>query len=250
MTFKIIGNWRMYPKSRSEALKLIDQIQKALIPIVGYEVGICPPAIFIPEIYQKIKLTSIKLGAQNIHSRSCGSFTGEISAPMVKSYCKYVIIGHSERREEYKEDDKLVNEKILTALDYDLSPIVCVGETLEDYRSGQSDLVVEHLKKCLKNVNQKQIEQVMVAYEPIWAIGTKNPADADYANQIISLIRQGVASLYNRELAYRVGLLYGGSVDSGNIGHYVSQPEINGVLVGQASPKASEFIKICQAAKK
>jgi triosephosphate isomerase (TIM) len=250
MIFKIIGNWKMYPKSRSKALQLINQIQKALIPIVGYEVAICPPAIFIPEIYQEIKLTSIKLGVQNIHSRSCGSFTGDISAPMVKPYCKYAIIGHSERRAECQEDDKLVNEKILTALEYDLSPIVCVGETLEDYRSGQSDLVVEHLKKCLKNVNHKQIERVLIAYEPIWAIGTKNPADADYANQIISLIRQGIAASYNRELAYRVGLLYGGSVDSGNIAHYISQPEINGVLIGQASSQASEFIKICQVAKK
>jgi len=250
MNFKIIANWKMYPKTVKEALKLIDQIEKDLIPIVGYQLSICPPSIFIPEIYNKIKLTSIKLGIQNIHPRVCGNFTGEVSVSMAKPYCRFAIVGHSERREQFGEDDKLINEKILTALEYGLSPIVCVGESLEDYRSGKSDLVVEHVKKCLTNVNREKIDRVIIAYEPIWAIGTKNPADADYANQIISLIRQGIASLYNRELAYKVPLLYGGSVDSGNVGHFVDQPEINGVLVGAASVKAKEFIKICQEVKK
>ncbi len=249
MTFKIVANWKMYPKTPKEALRLVDQIEKALIPIVGYQLVLCPPSLYIPQIYERVRLTSLKLGVQNIHTRIVGKFTGEISASMAKPYCSYAILGHSERREEFKEDNKLVNEKVQTALEYGLSPIVCVGESIEDYRSGKSDLVVEHVKECLKNVNRERIDRVVIAYEPIWAIGTKNPADADYANQIISLIRQGIAALYNRELAYKVPLLYGGSVDSGNIKYYLNQPEINGVLVATASHKASEFIKICQQLK-
>jgi len=249
MNFKIIANWKMHPKSPKQALKMTDQIVKGLIPIIGYDLAICPPAIYIPEMYEKVKLTSIKLGIQNIHPRIIGDFTGNISATMAKPYCKYVIVGHSEIRKEQKEDNKLVNEKVHTAVEYGLSPIIAVGETLEDYRSGQSDKVVQYVKECLANVNRDKIEQVLIAYEPIWAIGTKNPADADYANQIIGLIRQGIASLYNREIAYKVPLLYGGSTDPGNVKHFQDQPEINGVLVGTASFKASSFIELCKVVK-
>jgi triosephosphate isomerase (TIM) len=140
----------------------------------------------------------------------------------------------------------------LTALDQGISPIVCVGETLEDYRKGESDLVVEHMKECLKNVRREDIDKVIVCYEPIWAISSdkgKNPADADYANQMVMLLRQGLAAIYNRELAYEVPIIYGGSVDSSDVANYQNQPEINGVLVGSASLDANEFIKICDRIK-
>ncbi len=249
MDFKVIANWKMNPKTQKEALKLAKAVKDKIIPIVGYEAAFCPPAIYLPVISKQLELTSIKLGAQNISHQAVGELTGEISAPMVNTYADYVILGHSERRDKFDEGDELVNKKVQIALEYDLKPIVCVGETLEDYRSGKQDLIVDHMKASIKNVSRKQIKNVIVAYEPIWAIGTKNPADADYANQIISLLRQGLAAMYNREIAYEVPLIYGGSVDSNNIESFASQPEINGALIGSASLDFNEFSKICQLIK-
>lgn len=249
MDFKVIANWKMNPKTQDEALKLAKTVKDKIIPIVGYQATICPPAVYLPVISKQLELTSISLGAQNISHQAVGELTGEISAPMVNTYADYVILGHSERRDKFSEDDELVNKKVQIALEYGLKPIVCVGETLEDYRSGKQDLIVDHVKASLKNVSRKQIKNIIVAYEPIWAIGTKNPADGDYANQIISLVRQGLAAVYNRELAYQVPLIYGGSVDSNNIKGFACQPEINGVLIGSASLDSSEFSKVCQLVK-
>jgi triosephosphate isomerase len=249
MNFKIIGNWKMHPKTKKEALSLAEYVHDNLIPITGYEVGICPPSIHIPAVYEIVKLTSIKVGAQNIHSKLIGRHTGEISASMIKDYCDLVIVGHSERRKDYGENNKIVNEKVLTALDQNLSPIVCIGETLEDYRNGESDMIVEHLKETIRNVRREDIDKVIICYEPIWAISSEkgnNPADAEYANQMISLLRQGLAAIYNRDLAYKVPIIYGGSVDSDQILSYFNQPEINGVLVGSASLDREEFIKIAK----
>jgi triosephosphate isomerase len=253
MNFRVVGNWKMYPKTKKEALTLAGKIHDNLIPITGYEVGICPPAIYIPEIYKIFKLTSISLGAQNINSKLVGRYTGEISASMIKDYCDLVLLGHSERREQFGENNKQVNEKVLTAIDQGLKPIVCIGETLEDYRKGESDMIVEHLKETLKNVRREDIDKVIICYEPIWAISSEkgsNPADADYANQMIMILRQGLAAIYNRELAYQVSIIYGGSVDSGEIENYYNQPEINGVLVGKASLNPTEFGKICRIVSK
>ncbi len=228
------------------------KIKDGVIPIVGYDLALLPPSVYIPTISKELKLTSIDLGVQNIHSKISGRFTGEISASMIKEYCSYALVGHSEVRAERGENNEEVNQKVLTLLDQDIRPIVCLGESLEDYRKGESDLVVEHMKSCLKNVSRDDISKVTICYEPIWAISSekgKNPADADYANQIIMLLRQGLAAIYNRELAYKVPIIYGGSVDSSDVTNYQDQPEINGVLVGNASLEAEEFIKICQSVK-
>jgi len=249
MKFKIIANWKMNPGSLSEAKALTSSVKDGVIPIVGYDLVLIPPSIYIPVIYNELKLTSIYLGVQNIHSKLTGRFTGEISASMIRDYCQYTLLGHSEIRAEYGETNEQVNQKVLTALDQKIKPIICLGETLEDYRKGQSDLAVEHMKSCLKNVSREDIVNTTICYEPIWAISNEkgtNPADADYANQIIMLLRQGLAAIYNRELAYRVPIIYGGSIDSNDVTNYQDQPEINGVLVGNASLDSAEFVKLCK----
>lgn len=244
----IIANWKMHPKSEAVAVSTVEKIKKELIPIVGLEVAICPPAVYLPRIYEEVRLTSIKLGVQNVDFRDSGAFTGEISIPMVKRWARYAIVGHSERREIFKEDDKTINKKLIQVLTHGLSPILCVGEKVKDVRMGESDSLMEELNDDLKNVGPKEIEKVVVAYEPIWAIGKIKGADPGYVNQQIALIRQAVASFYNRDIATRMRILYGGSVSSETIGEYLDQPEINGALVGHQSIKANDFVKICKVA--
>jgi triosephosphate isomerase len=244
----IIANWKMHPKSESIAGTIVDRIKKDLIPIVGIDLVICPPAVYLPRLYEEVRLTSIKLGVQNVDFRDSGAFTGEISVPMIKKWARYALVGHSERREIFGEDDKTINKKIIQVLAHGLHPILCVGEKIKDVRMGESDSVMEELSEDLKNVGPREIEKVVIAYEPIWAIGKVKGADPSYANQQIGLIRQAVASFYNRDIATRMRILYGGSVNSGSILEYIDQPEINGALVGHQSIKAREFVDICKAA--
>jgi len=244
----VIANWKMNPKSEAIAVTIVEKIKKDLIPIVGINVAICPPSVFLPRLWEETRLTSIKLGVQNVDFRDSGAFTGEISVPMIKKLARYCLIGHSERRELFAENDKMINKKLIQVLAYGLQPILCVGEKVKDVRMGESDSVMEELTDDLKNVGPKEIEKVIIAYEPIWAIGKVKGADPAYANQQISLIRQAVASFYNRDIATNIPILYGGSVNSETISEYLEQPEINGALIGHQSIKASEFIKMCNIA--
>lgn len=244
----IVANWKMNPKSETKALQIVKKIKKELIPIVGIDLVISPPAVYLPKLYGEVRLTSIKLGVQNADFRDSGPYTGEISMPMVKKFIKYIIIGHSERREHFKESDESVRKKLATALDHRLCPILCIGEKVRQVRMGDDDSFVEELRKDIKNIGPKEIEKVVIAYEPVWAIGHEKGADSSYANQMISLIRQYVASVYNREIATKVKILYGGSVDAGDVNEYLEQPEINGVLVGHNSVNAPQFVAICKRA--
>lgn len=244
----IIGNWKMNPKSEAEAITIVEKIKKALIPIMGIDLVICPPFVYLDRLYEEIRLTSIKLGAQNINERNSGAFTGEISIPMIKRWVRYVILGHSERREIYQEEDKTINKKIINALIHNVSPILCVGETIKEMRMGDNEVTIKQLREDLKLVSPKDMEKIVFAYEPVWAIGKERGADPQYANQQMGLIRQAIASFYNRDLAIRARILYGGSVNASTVKDYLDQPEINGVLVGGSSVKAFEFIKICKIA--
>lgn len=244
----IIANWKMNPKSEAEALAIVEKIKKELIPIVGIDLVICPPAVYLDRLYEDVRLTSIKLGSQNVHERNSGAFTGEISTPMIKKWARYAIIGHSERREIYNEDDKTINKKVINALIHNISPILCVGETIKELRMGDNETTIKQLREDLKLVSPRDMEKIIFAYEPVWAIGKERGADPDYANQQIGLIRQAVASFYNRDLAIKARILYGGSVNARTIKDYLDQPEVNGVLVGGNSVMASEFIQICRIA--
>jgi len=244
----IIGNWKMNPKSEREALLIIEKIKKELIPIVGIDIIICPPSVYLAKLYEEVRLTSIKLGAQNVNERNSGAYTGEISMPMIKKWARYVIIGHSERREIYKEDDKTINKKIINASIHNLTPILCVGETIKELRMGDNEATIKQLQEDLKLVSPKDLEKIIFAYEPVWAIGKERGADPQYANQQMALIRQAIASFYNRDLAIKARILYGGSVSASTIGDYLKEPEINGVLVGGNSVISSEFINICKIA--
>ena len=168
--------------------------------------------------------------------------------PMIRRWAKYVIIGHSERREIYKEEDKIINKKVINAAIQNLIPILCVGETVKELRMGDNESTIKQLREDLKLVSPKDLSNIIFAYEPVWAIGKERGADPSYANQQIGLIRQAIASFYNRDLAIRSRILYGGSVNAGTVKDYLDQPEINGVLVGGNSVVASEFIQICKIA--
>jgi len=244
----IIGNWKMNPKSEREALEIIEKIKRELIPVVGIDLILCPPAVYLARLYQELRLTSIKLGAQNTNERNSGAFTGEISMPMIKRWAKYVIIGHSERREIYKEDDKTINKKVINASIQNLIPILCIGETIKEIRMGDNETTIRQLEEDLKLVSPKDLAKIIFAYEPVWAIGKERGADPSYANQQMGLVRQAIASFYNRDLATKSRILYGGSVNAGTVKDYLDQPEINGVLVGGASVIASEFVNICKVA--
>jgi triosephosphate isomerase len=244
----IIANWKMNPKSEAEALLIVEKIKKALIPIVGIDLIICPPVVYLDRLYEAIRLTSIKLGAQNVNERNSGAFTGEISVPMIKKWAKFVILGHSERREIYQEQDSTINKKVINALIHNVSPILCVGETIKEMRMGDNEVTIKQLREDLKLVSPKDLEKMVFAYEPVWAIGKDRGADPDYANQQMGLIRQAIASFYNRDLAVKARILYGGSVNASTVKDYLAEPEVNGVLVGGNSVVPTEFIQICKIA--
>lgn len=244
----IIGNWKMNPKSEAEAHEIVEKIKKALIPIVGIDLILCPPVVYLSRLYEEVRLTSIKLGAQNVNERNSGAFTGEISIPMIKKWVRYVILGHSERREIYQEDDAAINKKVINALIHNVSPILCVGETIKEIRMGDNEVTIKQLREDLKLVSPKDMEKIIFAYEPVWAIGKERGADPGYANQQMGLIRQAIASFYNRDLAIKARILYGGSVNAGTVKDYLDQPEVNGVLVGGNSVIYQEFIQICKIA--
>ena len=238
----IAGNWKMNT-NLDEALKLVKDIHQGLPGLEKVEKVVCPPFISLAAVSNTLKDTDLNVGAQNAYFEDKGAFTGEIAAAMLKDLCTYVILGHSERRQYFKETDEIVSKKIEAVIKYSLKPILCVGENLAEYEAGQTQqIVVNQIKNSLAGIDN--INSLTVAYEPIWAIGTGKAATGIQAQATIKLIRTQLASQYSRIAADKVRILYGGSVTSANIQEFVSQPDIDGGLVGGASLKPAEFLSI------
>ena len=238
----IAGNWKMN-NTASEGVALV----KAIAPLVTEatcDVVVCVPAIDIPAVSEALKGTNIRLGAENVHFAEKGAYTGEISAAMLKEYgVEYAIIGHSERRQYFGETDETVNKRTLTALNAGLTPIVCVGETLEERETGKTENVLHRqLEEGLKGV--EDLTKLVIAYEPVWAIGTGKTATAAQANETIGYIRKTLGELFCEKCAAKVRIQYGGSMNAGNCKELMAQEEIDGGLIGGASLKAPDFSAI------
>jgi triosephosphate isomerase len=240
----VAGNWKMNTTLES-AVELVKTMRNDLDGIHGVEKILCPPYISIAEIRKLIERSSIKLGAQNMYFEEKGAFTGEISSLMLKSLCEYVIIGHSERRQYFGESDDLVNKKVRAALHTGLTPILCVGEKLEQREKGQMESIITgQVNAALQAINS--IGQLIIAYEPIWAIGTGRAATGEQANIVNRIIRAIISKLYGDKVAQNISILYGGSVTDSNIKEFINQSDVNGTLVGGASLKAADFLSIAQ----
>ena len=239
----IAGNWKMH-KTIAEALEFVNDI-KDRVNNEKVEAVICAPFTLLKDLKEATKGTSIKIGAQNMHFEEKGAFTGEISPLMLKEIdMDYVIIGHSERRQYFNETNETVNKKVLKALEIGIDPILCVGETLEEREAGNTkDVCKVQVEKALENVSKEDIAKVVIAYEPIWAIGTGKTATSEDANDVIAYIRQVVSNLY-KDLANEVRIQYGGSVKPSNVGEIMNQSDIDGALVGGASLEANDYIQL------
>ena len=240
----IAGNWKMNMLP-NEAISCIDELSK-LVKDTKNEVILCVPYTDLFYALLTAQNTNIKIGAQNMHFEEKGAYTGEISGPMLKSIgVEYVIIGHSERRQYFAETDETVNKKVKAAHKYGLKPIVCVGETLEQKETGKTvEIITNQTRLALDGLNKEQVEGTIIAYEPIWAIGTGKTATSEDANNSIKEIRKEIAKNYGQETADRVIIQYGGSVKSSNAKELFTTSDIDGGLVGGASLKADEFAKI------
>lgn len=245
----VAGNWKMN-KTVDEARKLVYEISMGINDIKGVDKVIIPPYLSILPAAALLVGTDIGLGAQDMHWEEKGAFTGEISAGMIAEYCKYILIGHSERRTYFNETDVTVNKKLFTAITHNLIPIVCVGETLAERESGQTeDVVRRQIKVGLAGLTEQNSKNLIIAYEPVWAIGTgKASTGEDASNVIKNMIRAQLAEQIGNETASRTRVLYGGSVTGANAAEFFQFEEIGGALVGGASLKTEEIIKITQAA--
>ena len=244
----IAGNWKMNT-TVSEAAELVKAMKKKLNSISGAEKVLCPPFVSLITVKDLIKGTSIKLGAQNMYFERSGAYTGEVSPVMLSDLCDYVILGHSERRAYFGDTDQIVNRKVQAAFAAHLTPIICVGESLEQNEAGETiEVITKQVKAAFEGVESPQ--GAVVAYEPIWAIGTGKAARGEQANAISGVIRSVVAQLYSDSIAQDMRIQYGGSVTTANISEFISQPEIDGALVGGASLKAAEFLGIVDQTSK
>ena len=247
----VAGNWKMN-KTVAEARMLVAEMTPALRSIKGVEKVLCPPFMALVPVAALLEGTDIGLGAQNLHWEPKGAYTGEIAGGMVVEFCQYVIIGHSERRTYFGETNETVNKKINAARTAGLIPIVCVGETLAEYESHMTaDVVTSQVRLAFAGLQADFAPKVVVAYEPVWAIGTGKASNGPEANGVIhNYIRKPLADLFGNETAQAIRVLYGGSVTFGNAAEFFGQPDIDGALVGGASLKVDEFVKITQAAGK
>ena len=246
----IAGNWKMN-KDVHQAEELINDLRGGLaFELKNVKVVVCPPYTSLEIAHRLLAGTSIELGAQNMYHEDEGAFTGEVSPKMLKSVgCQYVILGHSERRQYFRETDELINKKLKKAIASGLIPIVCVGETLEEReRNIAGDVVARQVKGVLKDVSAADVENLIFAYEPVWAIGTGRNATPQQAEDVHVLIRGLVGGLYSRGSAERLVIQYGGSVKPENASDLLSQLDIDGALVGGACLKADSFISIIKAA--
>jgi triosephosphate isomerase len=238
----IAGNWKMNT-TLNDAVKLVKSMLPGLDKVGGVEKVICPPFVSLSAIRDLIKGSSVKLGAQNVFYEEKGAFTGEISPAMLTDLCEYVIIGHSERRQYFNETGDIIDKKVKAALQVGLKPILCIGEKLEENEAGKTkEVLVRQLMASSDRVYY--LSGLVIAYEPVWAIGTGKSATGEEANKTIGFIRQMIAHEHGNNMANDVRILYGGSVTAGNIAEFMKQPEINGALVGGASLKTDDFLSI------
>ena len=246
----IAGNWKMN-KTPSETTALIGEM-KPLVKDAGCKVVLCVPFIDIPAAVEAAKGSNIEIGAENVHFKESGAYTGEVSANMlVESGVKYVVIGHSERRQYFGETDQTVNLRTLAALNAGLTAIVCVGETLEQRELGYTETLLKfQTKMALTNVTAEQLKNVIIAYEPVWAIGTGVTATADQADEGNGYVRAAIAEVYGKDVAETVTIQYGGSMNAKNADELVAKVNVDGGLIGGASLKAPDFAAIVAAASK
>lgn len=245
----IAGNWKMN-KDLNESQDLISKIINGLGNDTKCDIIVCPPFTSLREVSLLIKTTPVKLGAQNLHFEDSGAFTGEISASMLKSVgCEYVIIGHSERRNIFGEQNDVINKKIKKALEHSLKPIFCVGELLEQREDGSTmEVVKNQILKGLKDITPKQLSEIIIAYEPVWAIGTGKTATPAQAQEVHAAIRELIVENFSEDVADNLVIQYGGSVKPDNAGELLSKQDIDGALVGGACLKADSFLGIITAA--
>lgn len=242
----IAGNWKMNT-SVAEAINLVTQMLEALNSITNIDKVICPPYVSLYPVKKMLTGTSIELGSQNMYFKDRGAFTGEISPLMLKDLCKYVILGHSERRQYFGETDHIINEKVKASLTHNLVPILCIGESLQQNETGQTNKVLgNQLENGLKNINANT--NIVIAYEPVWAIGTGKAATSAQANDTINFIRESLAVHWGNVIAQAIRILYGGSVTATNIAELSKQPDIDGALVGGASLNPDAFVSIVKQA--
>jgi triosephosphate isomerase (TIM) len=244
----IAGNWKMH-KTLPEAVSFVEEVKRLVPPAEQIDSVICAPFLFLDRLVQNAQESDLKIGAQNMHFEDKGAFTGEISPVALKDIgVTYVIIGHSERREMFAETDETVNKKVLAAFKHGLIPIVCCGETLEQRESGKTnDVVGTQVKKALAGLTVEQAKQVVIAYEPIWAIGTGKSSTAEDANEVCGHIRSILADVFSEEVAQAVRIQYGGSVKPENIREFLAQEHIDGALVGGASLEPKSFLQLVEA---
>ncbi|MBT2602722.1 triose-phosphate isomerase [Peribacillus frigoritolerans] len=244
----IAGNWKMN-KTLSEATAFLEEVSNLIPKQDVIDTVVCAPALFLDQLVQAAKGTDVKIGAQNMHFEESGAFTGEISPIALADLgVSYVILGHSERREMFNETDEAVNKKAHAAFAHQLTPIVCCGETLEQREAGETnDFVGSQIEKGLAGLSNDQLKQAVIAYEPIWAIGTGKSSSAQDANEVCAHIRSVVADKFSNEAAAAIRIQYGGSVKPENIKEYMAQPDIDGALVGGASLKSDSFLQLLEA---
>ncbi len=237
------GNWKMF-KTEAEAVDFAKNIVPQVADVKDRVILLCPPLLVLSKVNDEIKNSNVALGAQNLFWEDQGAFTGEVSAPMLKAIgCTYVIIGHSERRQYFGETNETVNKKLFASLKHGLLPIVCIGEKLEEREAGKTFKVIEsQVKGSFANVTPEQWKKIVVAYEPVWAIGTGKTATPDQAQEVHAFIRK----LLPKEVAERVRILYGGSVKPENVKALMAQPDIDGGLVGGASLKVDSFARLAK----
>jgi triosephosphate isomerase (TIM) len=236
------GNWKMN-KTVAEAVPLAEAIRTAVHGYDRVDAVVCPPAIAVPAVAAALAGSTVAVGVQNLHWAESGAFTGEISAPMLQGLAEYVIIGHSERRQFFGETDETVHKKTGAALAHGLTPILCVGESLEQNRAGQTAALVRmQVEAALAGLNETQAQSLIIAYEPIWAIGTGLAATAEQAEEVCGgVVRAVVGELFGADVAAAIRILYGGSTNEKNIGEIMQQPNIDGALIGGASLKAESY---------
>ncbi len=245
----VAGNWKMN-KTIAEARDLVFKMLSGLRAVEGVEKVLCPPAISLMAVRALLEGTQIGLGAQNMYWEEKGAYTGELSPLMVKEICSHVILGHSERRAYFGETDESVNRKLKAAMAHDLTPIVCVGETLQEYEAGRTrEVVARQIQRGLEGIAPAAAAGIVVAYEPVWAIGTGRASSGGNANEVVEgVIRPALLLLFGVQTSEAIRVLYGGSVTAANAQEFFSQPGIDGALVGGASLKVEEFTAITGAA--
>ena len=245
----VAGNWKMN-KTLGEAAELLEALKPELKDIESVDLVVCTPYIDLPLAKEVLAESNIKVGAQNLHWETSGAYTGEVSAPMLKDLCDYVIIGHSERRAMFGETDETVNKKVAAALGVGLMPIVCVGETLEENEAGQTEAVVDRMvREGLKGLSSEEAAKIVIAYEPVWAIGTGKTATPDQANDVHkNIVRPILREMFGEEVGNGMRILYGGSVKPSNAAELFGQSDIDGGLIGGASLKTADFVGIVKGA--